>query len=233
MNLDNRRPMFTSLAIRLLGLVLLSSCAGPDVDKTPAPDDLSTKAVSAATVVNPNLAGGDDLGALPGMSTELADAILKQRPFLNMVALDSVVTRHVSREEVEKLYVQMFIPINLNTAGNREILLVPGVGDRMAHEFEEYRPYTAIAQWKREMGKYVDDAEIERMGRHVFVPIDLNTATREEILAIPGVGKRMAHEFEEYRPYLNIEQFRREIGKYVDDGEVARLERYVEIRPRD
>ena len=52
----------------------------------------------------------------------------------------------------------------------------------------------------------------------------------EEILAIPGVGKRMAHEFEEYRPYSSMEQFRREIGKYVDDGEVARLERYVEIR---
>ena len=41
----------------------------------------------------------------------------------------------------------------------------------------------------------------------------------------------MAHEFEEYRPYTSLEQFRREIGKYVDDEEVARLERYVEIRP--
>ena len=90
----------------------------------------------------------------------------------------------------------MFVPINLNTAGNAEMLLVPGVGERIAHEFEEYRPYTAIAQWRREMGKYVDDAEIERMARYVFVPIDLNTATEEEILAIPGVGKRMAHEFE-------------------------------------
>jgi hypothetical protein len=37
----------------------------------------------------------------------------------------------------------------------------------------------------------------------------------------------MLREFKEYRPYTNIEQFRREMGKYVDDGEVARLERYV------
>ena len=107
---------------------------------------------------------------------------------------------------------------------------MPGVGKRMAHEFEEYRPYRAIAQWRREMGKYVDDTEVARMEQYVFVPIDLNTATREEILAIPGVGRRMAREFQEYRPYSSIEQFRREIGKYVDDGEVARLERYVEIR---
>ena len=39
----------------------------------------------------------------------------------------------------------------------------------------------------------------------------------------------MLHEFKEYRPYGNIEQFRREIGKYVDEDEVARLERYVVI----
>ena len=39
----------------------------------------------------------------------------------------------------------------------------------------------------------------------------------------------MAHEFEEYRPYTSMEQFRREIGKYVDDDEVARLDQYVTL----
>ena len=39
----------------------------------------------------------------------------------------------------------------------------------------------------------------------------------------------MIHEFEEYRPYAGIEQFRREIGKYVDEDEVARFERYMVI----
>jgi DNA uptake protein ComE-like DNA-binding protein len=63
----------------------------------------------------------------------------------------------------------------------------------------------------------------------LFVPINLNTASREEILLVPGVGRRMAHEFEEYRPYKAMAQFRREIGKYVDEDEVARLERYVTL----
>ncbi len=40
---------------------------------------------------------------------------------------------------------------------------------------------------------------------------------------------KMVHEFEEYRPYSSMEQFRREIGKYVDDDEVARLESYVTL----
>jgi hypothetical protein len=40
----------------------------------------------------------------------------------------------------------------------------------------------------------------------------------------------MLHEFLEYRPYRAMAQFEREMGKYVDDGEVARLARYVEVR---
>ena len=39
----------------------------------------------------------------------------------------------------------------------------------------------------------------------------------------------MIREFLEYRPYATIAQFRREIGKYVDKHEVARLERYMFI----
>ena len=231
MNICGRRANFTNSAVLLVCFAMLWGCGGSNVEEKPASNAPTEEAASSAIVVNPNLAGADELGALSGMSKELVDAIMAQRPFLGMEALHPVVTQHLGEEEGEKLYVQMFIPINLNTASEEEILLVPGVGKKMAHEFEEYRPYTAIAQWRREMGKYVDDTEVARMEKYVFVPIDLNTATEEAILAIPGVGKRMAHEFEEYRPYSSMEQFRREIGKYVDDGEVARLERYVEIRP--
>jgi len=62
-----------------------------------------------------------------------------------------------------------------------------------------------------------------------IMKIDLNNATDDEILAIPGVGKKMLHEFKEYRPYTSMEQWRREIGKYVDDEELARLEQYVSM----
>jgi DNA uptake protein ComE-like DNA-binding protein len=136
----------------------------------------------------------------------------------------------LTEKQLDELYPKLFVPINLNTAAREEILLVPGVGRRMAHEFEEYRPYRALAQFRREMGKYVDDEEVARFEQFVFVPIDLNAASDDDIRSIPGVGRRMLHEFKEYRPYRKIEQFRREIGKYVDEKEVARLERYVTIK---
>jgi DNA uptake protein ComE-like DNA-binding protein len=121
------------------------------------------------------------------------------------------------------------LPLNLNATTEDEILLVPGVGARMAHEFDEYKPYAHLAVFRREMGKYVDDEEVARLEQFVFVPIKLNTATDADILTIPGLGNRMLREFKEYRPYTSIAQFRREIGKYVDDDQVARLERYVVV----
>ncbi len=180
-------------------------------------------------VLNPNLAVEDELVALPQIDAALAKAIIDGRPFLSMTALHETLSERLADGELTNLYRRLFVPINLNAAGREEILLVPGVGARMAHEFEEYRPYQALAQFRREMGKYVDDDEVARMEQFVFVPIKLNSASDEDILSIPGVGSRMLHEFKEYRPYRNIQQFRREIGKYVDDDEIARLERYVTV----
>lgn len=183
----------------------------------------------AAEVTNPNLASKEDLMALPNVDEELAQQIMDNRPFLGMEDFSQLVAGAMDERTLEAFFSTCFVPLNLNVASEEEFLMVPGVGKKMAHEFEEYRPYTKIAQFRREMGKYVDDAEIARYEKFVFVPVHLNAATDEEILGIPGVGDRMLHEFKEYRPYNNMEQFRREIGKYVDDQELARLERFVTL----
>jgi DNA uptake protein ComE-like DNA-binding protein len=180
-------------------------------------------------VIDPNVATEKELAALPNMTPATVKTILDGRPFLGMTALDAALSKSLQRPQLTELYRRVFIHLNLNTASKEEILLIPGMGQRMLHEFEEYRPYKAMAQFRREIGKYVDEAEVARLEQYVFVPINLNTATDEDILSIPGVGKRMLHEFKEYRPYKSIEQFRREIGKYVDDRELARLERYVTL----
>ena len=181
-------------------------------------------------LVNPNLASENELAAAPGLSAAAVDAIMEDRPFLRMSDLHSVLSRHVAEDDFEALYRALWVPIDLNDVTDEEILLIPGVGPRMRHEFEEYRPYAGLAVFHREIAKYVDDDELARLAQYVYVRIDLNTASDEAILSIPGVGNRMRHEFDEYRPYAAMAQFRREIGKYVDDDEVGRLERYVEIR---
>jgi DNA uptake protein ComE-like DNA-binding protein len=53
------------------------------------------------------------------------------------------------------------------------------------------------------------------------VHINLNTATAEEIILVPGAGRRMVREFPEYRPWKTWAQFEREIGKYLGRGDVG------------
>jgi DNA uptake protein ComE-like DNA-binding protein len=59
--------------------------------------------------------------------------------------------------------------------------------------------------------------------------LSLNDATGEQFAMIPGVGRRMVREFLEYRPYISIDQFRREMGKYVDADTVAAYEKYLYV----
>jgi DNA uptake protein ComE-like DNA-binding protein len=185
---------------------------------------------------------------------------------------------------------------NLNTASSEQFMSIPGAGDRMTREFEEYRPYTSIGQFRGEIGKYVSPQEVAAFEAYLFVPVDpnqadaetlqqlpgvtaeiadalvagrpydsreafltalgaqaaaelvsaaatflapdagvtatwvkynLNTASTEQLQGIPGAGERMTREFEEYRPYTTIAQFRGEIGKYVSPEEVAAFEQYL------
>jgi DNA uptake protein ComE-like DNA-binding protein len=180
-------------------------------------------------VLEANTATVAEMGTLPGLTPALAQEIVEARPFLSATAFDAFLTPKLSAEQRTALYPRLFVHIDLNTASRAEILLVPGMGPRMLREFLEYRPYRALAVFRREMGKYVSAEEVARFEQFVFVPMDLNTASDEDLLTIPGLGPRMLREFREYRPYRAIEQFRREIGKYVSPQEVARLERYITI----
>ncbi|HEX8695709.1 MAG TPA: hypothetical protein VF746_25060, partial [Longimicrobium sp.] len=117
-----------------------------------------------------------------------------------------------------------------NQASREQLLAVPNLDAALADALVQGRPYADMTAVDRVLAGRLSEEQRDSVYTRLWKPLDLNSASGEEIMLIPGVGARMRHEFEEYRPYRNIEQFRREIGKYVDDEEVARLERYVTIR---
>jgi DNA uptake protein ComE-like DNA-binding protein len=182
-------------------------------------------------VVDANTATEADLSTAPGMTPALVRSLVAARPFASIVDLNAfLLGQKLTQEQATAFYGKAFVHINLNTATRDEILLVPGAGNRMAREFAEYRPWKTWGQFDKEIGKYVGAQETARLAQYCFIPVNLNTAIDDDILSIPGAGRRMVREFKEYRPWKTMEQFYKEIGKYVDDKEVKRLARYVVIQ---
>ncbi len=118
-------------------------------------------------LIDPNTATAQQLIAA-GVDSANAAALIAGRPYADMVAVDRALAK-LSAEQRKAVYAKVWKPIDLNTAKGEEILLIPGVGARMRREFEEYRPYTNIEQFRREMGKYVDKAEVARLEQYVSV----------------------------------------------------------------
>ena len=137
-----------------------------------APAAASTGAAGASTtsstMLDPNSATKEQLVAVPGMTAAAADALIAGRPYQDMVAVDKALSS-LGADARKTVYTKLWKPIDLNTAKGEEILLIPGVGKRMQHEFEEYRPYKSMETFRREIGKYVDKAEVARLEQYVTI----------------------------------------------------------------
>jgi DNA uptake protein ComE-like DNA-binding protein len=124
-------------------------------------------AADAGAVIDANTATAAQLAASNGVSPELAEAIVAGQPYASVVALNAKLRETLSEEEAAAVLETVFVPVNLNGASEEEIELIPGMSERMVHEFLEYRPYENMAEFDREIGKYVDEAEVARFRRYV------------------------------------------------------------------
>lgn len=140
-------------------------------DTTPAaamPVETPAPSAPAGGMLDPNAATEADLATIPGVTAEVAAAIVAGRPYPSMVELDKRLAS-VPEQARDSVFSRLWVPIDINTATDAEMLLIPGVGPRMLREFKEYRPYTSMDQWRREIGKYVDAAELARLERYVAI----------------------------------------------------------------
>ena len=162
------------LAAAILGAAALSACsdgredaAEADADATAAPEATDAAATAdAGTVLNANDATEAQLAAA-GLSSEAVSAIVAGRPYSSVVEFNAKLSETLPPEAASAALANVFVPVNLNTASREEIQLIPGMTDRMVGEFLEYRPYEDMAEFDREIGKYVDEAEVARFRRYV------------------------------------------------------------------
>ena len=170
-----KRPIPALRFLGAVGLFVAAACAAPADD---AANDSAAAAgqtaappasQSAGGFLDPNAATREQLMTLPAMDSATASALVAGRPYENMLGVDAVLAAKLTEAQRDSIYTRFWTPLDLNTATGEEIMLIPRVGDKMRHEFEEYRPYTDIARFRREIGKYVDEAEVARLERYVTI----------------------------------------------------------------
>ncbi|NCP11662.1 MAG: hypothetical protein GW859_06870 [Sphingomonadales bacterium] len=162
------------LAAALTGAALaLAACSKTEeaTDSAAATDAAAESpdapAADTGSVLDANTATAEQLAAVDNVSPELAKAIVAGRPYASVTELNAALLAAATPEQAAATLARVFVPVNLNSASRDEIALIPGMTDRMIHEFEEYRPYEDMAEFDREIGKYVDEAEVARFRNYV------------------------------------------------------------------
>lgn len=118
--------------------------------------------------------------------------------------------------------------LNLNTVTGEELLAtIPGFGNRMVREFEEYRPYVSIQQFRKEIGKYVDEAQVAEYEKYVYVPIDPNEADEATLQQIPGVDAAVSAQLVAARPYATPADFFQKLSEVAPNVDQAVAQSYL------
>lgn len=202
-----------------------------------APVTATAQLGSQRGLVEPNVAADSTLLQLPGMKAATVGALTGAKPLLSIVAVDSILASHgVSTSQRGALYARMFVHVDLNRGTDDEFLLIPGVDAKKLQAIKAGRPWKTFERFQADFGKATSAAEAARVEQYLFIPIDLNTWTEPIMDSFAGIGvgtRQWKREFVEYRPWTSMEQFRREISKYLRSRpqELKRLERYVIINP--
>ena len=187
-------------------------------------------------VLEPNLATKEQLVTVPNVTPAIADAIIKGRPYANMLAVDKVIAPLIPEAQRTALYPRMFVHVDVNRGTDAELLLIPGMDAKKLAAVKAGRPWKSFDAFRTAMTTAANAGEAARLEQYFFIPIELNTFTEQimDTFASIGVGtSRWKREFAEYRPWTSMAQFEREIGKYVRGRptELKRLQRYVIINP--
>lgn len=120
--------------------------------------------------------------------------------------------------------------INLNTATAEEILTVPNTGNRMVREFQEYRPYSSILQFRKEIGKYVDEAQVAEYEKYVYVPVSPNNADAATLQQLAGVNEATANQLIAARPYADKDAFLKKLGELTSVDQASSAAGMVEAQ---
>lgn len=161
--------VFLTLALVCSGVS--AQMISPEERAAQAEKSANTEFTTAA-LLDPNTATLEQLSSVKGLSAEKAQAIIENRPLATPSELHAAIGgADMSAEELFTIYSAVFVKVSLNKGANEDFQLVPTTlsARKLAHEFEEYRPYEKMDDFSREMKKYVSPKEVVFLERFVLI----------------------------------------------------------------
>ena len=118
--------------------------------------------------------------------------------------------------------------VDLNTATQKELEELPGVGEATAKKILAGRPYKAVGELEKAGLSEKDIAKIASLVTVGATPssIDLNTATQKQLEDFPGVGEVTAKKIIAGRPYKSVQDLAK---AGVSESEIDKLKSLVSV----
>ncbi|MCB0098266.1 MAG: hypothetical protein KDE46_21185 [Caldilineaceae bacterium] len=213
----NSKPTMRIMAPTLAAIMLIAAACAGNTSTTNSTAASAPTAAAEATATEPAAEAATAEEATTEPAATAADTEATTEP-----------TAAAAEEATEPVAAVAMTKLNLNTVTGDELLnTIPGFGDRMVREFQEYRPYISIQQFRREIGKYVDDAQVADYEQYVYVPVDVNESDAETLKQLPGVDDAIAEELMAARPYDSNDAFLAKLAELVSPEDAAAASGYL------
>ena len=189
--------------------------------------------------LNVNLASRRELAQQLGMTEGEIDRLIKGRQF---TAVDELVDRGVVKENrlpevVKKGAVAAFVPVDLNSATNRDILDVLGVSKEVSQRIVSERPFKDLQELvakrlatKDEVAALVQRGAVVRNKFADSKRLDLNRATQDEILSL-AVDEETARLIVKTRPFMTWAEVEEFLGPESPAWSVLRQRFFLGLSP--
>ncbi|MCB0163673.1 MAG: hypothetical protein KDI79_05575 [Anaerolineae bacterium] len=222
--------MLKKIFVIVMVIFALAACGGQsaaptatltvisDPTATPVPSEVVETEEAAVEAPAPT----QEVAEQPAATEE----VVIEDPTSEPVPTEEVMAAEPTAEVVAEVMVNT--KLNLNQAtGDDYLAAIPNFSNRMVREFLEYRPYISIQQFRREIGKYVDEAQVAEYEQYVYVPVDVDESDAATLQQIPGVDETIANELMAARPYGSNEAFLTKLAEYLPAPEVAAAGGYL------
>lgn len=261
-----------SLIAALTGLFVIA--LSPASSTAAAKDSAADKIADKAALVDLNSATADELEQLPGVGAATAKKIIAGRPYASvddlsragiskatLAKIEPLVTvskaaaikapaKTAPEKDAEAPKVAAGDKVNLNTATEKDLEELPGVGPATAKKIVAGRPYKSFDDLsqagisKTTLAKIeplvtvADAAPVKSPARttpekDADAPkvaagdkVDLNTATAKELEELPGVGPATSKKIIAGRPYKSVDDLAK---AGISEKELAKLSPLVTV----